>query len=344
MPNGRELCSGQSLSQWLCRDDLTDVNQQYDAVVVATGHYHACNVPDIDGLADWKRDFPQSVQHSKLYRSSEAFKGQNVLLIGSGVSSIDIARDLGNVARTVYQSSRGGPYDLPSHLLPDNAARVGGIKAFNRPSGTDLANDASIPGTVTLQSGEQLCGIHHVIVCTGYHVSFPFMRQYHRDGKADADVDESCLSASGQQTHNLHKDIWYIPDPTLAFIGVPYHVATFSCFEFQAMALAAVFSGRVSLPRKDLMRGEYNDRLRRKGAGRTFHSLKGRGDEIAYVNELVDMVALSRVNGFGPTVITGHTQRWHEAYLRRVARQKILFSKTRDPYLDRTVLDLIEGC
>ena len=255
---------------------------------------------------------------------------------------MDIARDLGGVARSVYQSSRGGPYDLPSHLLPDNGARIGGVKSFDVLEASELQNDGAIPGTITLQSGQKLCNIHRVIVCTGYHVSFPFMRQYHLDGVRPEDADERCLVTNGQQTHKLWKDIWYIPDPTLAFIGVPYHVATFSCFEFQAMALAPVFSGRVRLPLEGDMRLEYNQRIRERGAGRTFHSLKGYGNEIGYVNELADFVNRSRSDPV--LLMDGHTPRWHEAYLRRVERQRLLFSKIRDPTLDQSVIDLVHGC
>ena len=255
---------------------------------------------------------------------------------------MDIARDLGTVARSVYQSSRGGPYDLPSHLLPENGARVGPIRSFDTPASSELNENRSIPATVTLQSGRKLCGIHHVIVCTGYHVSFPFMRQYHADGVAATDADEEVIVTSGQQTHNLHKDIWYIPDPTLAFIGVPYHVATFTLFEFQAIALAAVFSGRAKLPSRESMWVEYAERLKRKGAGRNFHSLKKRGEEIGYVNELVDLVNAG--DRKPELALKGHSEKWHEAYVRRGKRVEALFSAVRDPSLDIKVLDLIEGC
>ena len=256
---------------------------------------------------------------------------------------MDIARDLGSVARAVYQSSRGGPYDLPSHLLPDNGARIGAIRSFDAPSSSELAADGSIQATVTLSSGERLCGIHRVIVCTGYHVSFPFMRQYHANGVRAENADENVLVTDGQQTHNLHKEIWYIQDPTLAFIGVPYHVATFSLFEAQAIALAAVFSGKVGLPLQSAMKSEYNERLWRKGSGRNFHSLKKQGDEIGYVQELVEVV---RKNGQpGATVVmSGHSDRWLEAYGRRRVRQQALFSKIRDPLFDRRVIEMIEGC
>jgi hypothetical protein len=46
-------------------------DQQFDAVVVASGHYHAARVPNTPGLADWKRRWPDRVQHSKRYRKPE---------------------------------------------------------------------------------------------------------------------------------------------------------------------------------------------------------------------------------------------------------------------------------
>lgn len=209
--------------------------QHFDAVVVASGHYHAPNIPDIPGLAEWKESVPDRVSHSKQYRKPDDFAGQNVLLIGAGVSSVDIARDLGTTARAVFQSSRGGAYDLPSHLLPENGIRVGGIESFDSLESAVPSSDGSIPATVTLKSGEKLCDIHKVVICTGYHVSLPFLRQFHADDTPVEDADPFTLVTNGQVTHNLHKDIWYIADPTLSFIGVPFHVATFSLFEFQAM-------------------------------------------------------------------------------------------------------------
>ena len=310
--------------------------------MVASGHYHAPNIPQIPGLAKWKQALPTHVSHSKRYRSHQGFEGLNVLLIGAGVSSLDIAKDLGNTAASVYQSSRGGPYDLPSHLLPLNAARVDGIASFDALSASDPCEDGRIPGTITLRSGRKLCGIHRVIVCTGYHVSFPFMRDYHSDFVQPEDANETTLVTDGQQTHNLHKDVFYIPDPTLAFVGVPYHVATFTLFEFQAMALASVLSGTTALPSTVEMRAEYNERLKRKGAGRFFHSLKAKGDEIAYVSDLAAMVNNERNKPI--VTMKGHSQKWLDAYVRRSQRMQALFSAVRDPQIDQRVLDLLVGC
>lgn len=103
---------------------------------------------------------------------------------------MDIARDLGPTARAVFQSSRSGPYDLSSFFLPSNGARVGGIDSFGQLDSDELAEDGSIPATITLRSGERLCNIHQVILCTGYHVSFPFLRHLHADGLQPEEANE----------------------------------------------------------------------------------------------------------------------------------------------------------
>lgn len=320
----------------------------FDAVVVANGHYHAPNIPDLPGLKEWKVTFPERIQHSKLYRRASSFKDQNVLIIGAGVSSTDIARELGAVANTVFQSSRGGPYDLSSHLLPDNAARVAGIHSFEPLTQFDISTDQeAIPGTVRLTDGTTLCNIHRIILATGYHSSLPFLRPFHDDTLTSAQADSRVLITDGQQTHNLHKDIFYIPDPTLAFIGIPFHTATFSFFEFQAVALAKVFSGRVPLPSEPDMGVEYEDRLRRKGAGRPFHSMRGEGQEIGYVRELVEWVngSLSADGGVdGEGSMQGHSKKWFESYARRLVRMKALFSVTRDPSIDLAVREAQIPC
>lgn len=236
-------------------------------------------------------------------------------MIGSGVSSTDIARELGPIAHQIYQVSRGGVLDLPEALLPANSERVTEIACFTLPETISILTEKSpLPGIVKLKDGRILQGIHSVILATGYHMSYPFLPELHADNVRSEAADDVTLVTDGQQTHNLHEDIFYIPDPTLAFIGVPYHVATFSLFEFQAIALAAVYSGRTLLPSQDDMRTIYRTRLGTRGTGRFFHSLKNPGAEVAYVNALVELVnkGLSRAEK-----MRGHSDKWLEGYKKR---------------------------
>jgi len=300
----------------------------FDAVVVAVGHYHAPCVPDIPGLSTWKTAFPERIKHSKTYRDPSHFAGKNVLLVGAGVSSTDIAKELNGVAKSIHQVSRGGQYDLPVSMLPETVVRVGAIRSFDALSTASRTEAYPVlPGTITLQNGDQLSDIHEVVLCTGYYVSLPFLRDLHADGVAAADADDTVLVTDGRVTHNLHKDIFYIPDPSLAFVGVPYHTATFSLFEFQAIAVAAVFSGQAMLPDMSDIRKEYRERLAKKGAGRSFHSLKGTGEEIAYVNDLarwINVVSDSDRGGDKRVRMKTHSSKWLAAYERRIERQKLL--------------------
>jgi len=101
--------------------------------------------------------------------------------------------------------------------------------------------------------------------------------------------------------------MFYIPDPTLTFVGVPYHVATFTLFEFQAIAVAAVFSERAWLPTREEMRGEYRERVERKGCGRSFNSLLG--EEVRYVRELVGWLN-GNAEVTGGEKVERHSEAW----------------------------------
>lgn len=156
----------------------------------------------------------------------------------------------------------------------------------NLKPGQPLAPDAPLPGRIRLSDGQDLCGIDAIILCTGYQMTYPFLSQFHSDtapafpqlqspttrsttvpkipipfSPSPTPPETTLVTSSPLQTHHLHRDIFYIPDPTLAFIGVPYYTATFSCFDFQAQALAYIFSGRARLPATQVMREEYQNRI-----------------------------------------------------------------------------------
>ncbi|TVY47036.1 Flavin-containing monooxygenase [Lachnellula occidentalis] len=311
---------------------------EFDAVIVATGHYHAPKVPDIPGLKDWKRAWPSRIQHSKRYRSARGFEGKSVLLIGGSTSSFDIAKELDGIAKTIYQSTRGGEFDHPISMLPPSVKRVPEIKSFDlEQHSRPILDSEAIPCTITLVNGQVLRDIDRVIICTGYHCAFPFLSPYHRDSTPASEADETALVTDGTQMHNLHKDIFYIPDPTLAFIGVPYHIATFSLFDFQAIAVAAVFSGKANTPSEEDMRAEYLRKLGEKGPGRAFHSLRGKDAE--YVDELLAWINPGIVAA-GGRAVEGHTEEWKAQYELLVEKFKDLLEKK--PLLSPVEKDIVD--
>jgi hypothetical protein len=242
------------------------------------------------------------------------------------VSATDIARELSPYANKIIQSQRNGKFDLPPSMLPDNAYRVDEIVSYDEPRVNILAslNDTQpIPATVTLKSGAKICDIHHVILCTGYHLTLPFLSQLTSDETPVDQADDTLLVTDGTQFHNLHKDIFFINDPTLAFVGVPFFTATFTLFEFQAMVVAKVLSGQAKLPSTDAMRLEYNVRVETKGYGKAFHSL--RDQEASYVKELIAWVN-SDLEKAGKERLHGHSDKWHSAKAEQVKRVKAFFA------------------
>lgn len=277
--------------------------EEFDYVVVASGHYHSPRVPDIPGLKEWKSAWPERVQHSKRYRVPNEFKDQTVLLIGAGVSSTDIAREITPFAKKIYQSSRGGQFDLPLGFLPEGTDRVADVASFEVPPPSNNGL-----GAVTLTDGTVL-HVDRVVICTGYLMTVPFLPELVNDSIPVEAADEKVIVTDGTQYHNLHKDIFYIPDPTLAFVGVPAYSATFTFFEFQAIAVDAVFSRRAKLPPTSQLRAEYQAKVEKKGFGRAFHSV--RDEEVEYVKELVDWIN-STAEAAGAKKVESHSEQWIE--------------------------------
>ncbi|KAL4937216.1 hypothetical protein BDV06DRAFT_232720 [Aspergillus oleicola] len=305
--------------------------ESFDAVIVASGHYHTPRVPDTPGLAEAKARWPDRIFHSKRYRKPEGYENKNVLLIGGAVSAIDIAREISPSANKIYQSTRNGEFDITASFLPENGVRISEVERYEilDESSSNQENEqkiGSLPLKVHLKSGQTLCNLDEVIICTGYQFTLPFLPTYHDDNLSPAKANETILVTDGTQAHNLHKDIFYISDPTLAFVGVPFYTATFTLFEFQAITVANVFAGIAALPEQSEMRREYNEKIATKGVGKRFHSLKDVEEE--YVQDLLGWVNKYRARQ-GLKSIEGHTETWQEAKEAQRERLKNLFESSR---------------
>ena len=179
-------------------------------------------------------------------------------------------------------------------------------------------------GAATRGPEQTLDDVDNVVLATGYITSYPFIQQYHRDDVAAEDATRGILVTSeGNMVHNLHKDIFYTEDPSLTFVGVPYHNVTFSLFDFQAQALARVLTGKARLPSWDLMRQEYDERGASKGRGRKFHSLAGDGEEIRYVKDLLDWANSTLVDDQIEPLV-GHSKEWLDRHNDWKEKRKLL--------------------
>lgn len=233
------------------------------------------------------------------------------------MSSTDIAREISSASTKIYQSTRNGAFDVPATALPLNASRIAEVVKFEINEHQAQNNDEHLPITAHLRSGETIQDIDRIVLCTGYQMTLPFFPQYNDNSLTVTEANDSILITDGTQIHNLHRDIFYIPDPTLAFVGIPFYTATFTLFEFQAIAVAELFSGNIELPSSTDMRSEYADKIIAKGYRRGFHSLKG--EEEDYVKLVLGWVNSERGRR-GLTPIEGHTSSWIEAKKEQVER------------------------
>jgi len=241
---------------------------------------------------------------------------------------LDVGREVGPVANKLFHSHRGGAFDVPLAMFPEEVIHIGEIDRLEAIESADDGKHApqlkgALPITVHFRDGTSLCNIDYIVMCTGYHITLPFLTDYHRDDLAATEADEKTLVTDGTMYHNLHKDIFYIPDSSLIFVGVPYYTATFSLFEFQAQVVAEVLNGNVKLPSIETQRKEYEKRIEVKGAGKKFHSL--RGVEVEYVAELRQWVN-PQLEAAGRPLLDGHTLSWLAAKDEMVERMKALYA------------------
>ncbi|KPM42121.1 hypothetical protein AK830_g4428 [Neonectria ditissima] len=307
---------------------------KFDALVVASGHYNLPRIPDTPGLAAWKSRFGDRIIHTKEYRHPETYRDKTVLVIGGGASAMDVCRESTVVAKRVLQSTRGGEFDVPKSMLPPSIEQFGAIESFEidaeAPKSDELDPAAPISGRVVLKDGQVLKDIDYVVLATGYLTSYPFLPQYHSDSTdIDAATPDILVTSEGNMVHHLHKDIFYIEDPSLAFIGVPYYTATFALFDFQAQALAWVYAGKTRLPSRESMREEYEKRVATIGRGRGFHSLAEDGAEPGYIKDLFAWANASVVDSkLEP--LKGHSEKWLKTYWEAREQRKKLKESTSD--------------
>jgi putative flavoprotein involved in K+ transport len=93
------------------------------AVVIATGFNNMPRVPDWPG----KSSFAGWLIHSAAYRNAERFRGQHVLVVGTGNSGAEIAVDLAEGgAASVRIAVRTPPNIVPREVIPGvSAQRIG---------------------------------------------------------------------------------------------------------------------------------------------------------------------------------------------------------------------------
>ncbi|OXG54155.1 dimethylaniline monooxygenase [Cryptococcus neoformans] len=289
--------------------------EEFDAVVAASGHYNAPYIPPFEGSDAWSAAWPQQLIHSQGYRKPEPYTGKTVIIVGIGTSGNDIAKDISPYAKKIYMVGRNilrGPQQyrdlrkMQRHFALPNSEILPEIRCFHAPSPGQAINEGSIEFT----NGRVITGVDEIIFATGYQYSYPFLPQYHQDSTManPAFPTVTPIVTNGDGVLNVYRDVFYIPDPTLTFLGLSVNTSAFSFFEYQALSIARVFAGTARLPNESSRWKAYRNLVREKGEGKFSHLL-GKDGERSYVRETVQWLNRD-AEWSGASKVEGHTAEW----------------------------------
>lgn len=261
----------------------SNTSSDYDALIVANGHFRTPYFPEVDGLEAWKKRGPETIIHAMYYDHAEPFRGKRVLVVGNSASGVDISIQLSTVAAQVYVSCR----KKDEMLSVDNpiAEEIGVVKSYN----TDHS--------ITLEDGTTISDIDVVMFCTGYLYNVPFLQDYQ---------DQLSLkSESGFK--NIYKGMFFIYDPSLIFIALQKQVTPMPLAEAQGVYVSRVLNNRITLPStEEMVHSEKEETSNFKSAAQ-YHHL-GYPADVDYACELIQEI-LEIDDGLG-----GHeAEVWNDA-------------------------------
>lgn len=244
--------------------------ESFDAVLVASGHYHVPFIPHTEGLSDFASKFPGSVQHSKAYRKPEFYKNKRVVVVGASISGPDISFNLADLAETpVHSVVRGKyhPYFFDYAFQHPNILR--------RPPITHVTSDIKKDiRTVHFEDGTTLEKVDHIIFATGYSWTLPFL-------------PDIAKTIRNNRLPNLWQHIFPNNEPSLVFVGALAAGFTFKIFEWQAVLAARYLAGRFKLPPLEERSKWEEDRIAEKGDGVPFTAIYPKFEE--YFEEVREM-------------------------------------------------------
>ncbi|MEM7256241.1 MAG: NAD(P)/FAD-dependent oxidoreductase [Pseudomonadota bacterium] len=231
------------------------VVEEFDNVIVATGHFSTPNVPYFDGMDK----FEGRVLHAHDFRDALEFKGKDVMVVGASYSAEDIGSQCWKYgAKSLTACYRTAPMGFH---WPDNwetkplLTRVEG-KTCHFKDGTSKDIDA-------------------IILCTGYLHHFPFM-----------DDDLRLVTTNRMWTPDLYQGVAFEPNPKVMYLGMQDQFYTFNMFDAQAWWARDVIMGKIDTPSAADMKTHSDKWLAREATLETDEDMIWfQGD---YTQELID--------------------------------------------------------
>lgn len=220
-----------------------EVEENWDAVVVAIGWYDNPVWPETDGLEEVRKR--GLARHAKRWRGPEGSEGKRLLVVGNANSSNEIAAHSAPLTKSpVYQSIRRPAFPGYPSLPDERIVMVAPVAKYivkSTPEGDKI--------DVKLTDGTDILDVDMVHVGTGYK-PWPEFIHVLKPGD-DSETQHTPLISDFIIPHripSLHRFILYAYNPSLAFIGAPMVFTPFTIADVASTWLALAWLGETPYP------------------------------------------------------------------------------------------------
>lgn len=205
--------------------------EKFDFLIVASGKFTVPVLPDIAGLDEFTKAGGKFL-HSSQLEMDEDFADKSVVVLGAGLSGVDLCKYLieNDVQATII--SRGRKADLSASIV--RKIRNLNSSKFNLLFETKIAKLK--PGAIELENGQEV-RLDYLIAATGFTHDFSFF---------DQGVRESILDANGEVV--LFRNILPIGIQNLAILGFSSHLFSKFNAELASKWLTAHIDNNFELP------------------------------------------------------------------------------------------------
>jgi trimethylamine monooxygenase len=211
----------------LNKKDNTITSDNYDYLIVASGHFSVPYIPEYQGM----KSFPGRILHGHDFRDAEEFRNKDVVVLGSSYSAEDIALQCYKYgAKSVTIGYRHNPmgFKWPDGMKEVHYLdRLEGNKAIFK-DGHEQNADA-------------------IILCSGYLHHFPFL-------------DESLKLKTTNRLYppKLYKGVVWQDNHNLMYLGMQDQFHTFNMFDCQAWFARDVILGKIKMPTNEDIDNDIN--------------------------------------------------------------------------------------
>ena len=210
-------------------------SEEFDYVVVASGHFSTPNVPNYEGFSH----FNGRILHAHDFRDALEFEGQDILVIGSSYSAEDIGSQCYKYgAKSITSSYRTAPMGFG---WPDNWEEKPAL--------------LKVDGNTAHFADGSSKDVDSIILCTGYIHHFPFLPDSLRL------KTNNILYPLG-----LYKGVVWEKNPKLMYLGMQDQWYTFNMFDAQAWYARDIILEKIVLPSFDKMKTHTSEWHKRETA------------------------------------------------------------------------------